>query len=134
MKCLFAMRFYSLIWHINEEAFGVRQRLEEATDGRDAAPPHNKPCTVLPAASLHCQPAGSSGASVCSREKHPPFPRKERTNNSTLSGSSYPALLAPRGSSSPQHGGRDRPGGGGGWRGKGDASRRMQKWLGTILT
>lgn len=26
MKCLFAMKFYSLIWHINEEAFGVRQR------------------------------------------------------------------------------------------------------------
>lgn len=25
MKCLFAMKFYSLIWHINEEAFGVRQ-------------------------------------------------------------------------------------------------------------
>lgn len=26
MKCLFAMKFYSLIWHINEEAFGVQQR------------------------------------------------------------------------------------------------------------
>lgn len=26
MKCLFATKFYSLIWHINEEAFGVRHR------------------------------------------------------------------------------------------------------------
>lgn len=26
MKCLFAMKFYSLIWHINEAAFGFRRQ------------------------------------------------------------------------------------------------------------
>lgn len=100
MKCLFAMKFYSLIWHINEEAFGVRRRPGGSYRWqRCCSTPDDKHCDVLQAASPRCQSAGRSGAGTCFQEKHPPFPRKENSSNPSSVRCRCPA---PTGSSTPR--------------------------------
>lgn len=78
MKCLFAMKFYSLIWHINEEAFGVRQRPGGSYRWpRCCSTPDNKHCNALLAAPPCCWAAGP--ALVFQRNTHLfPFRQEKR--------------------------------------------------------
>ena len=127
MKCLFATKFYSLIWHINEEAFGVRRRPGGSYRWqRCRSTPDEKHCNVLQAASLRCQSGGRSRAGTCFQEKHPPLPRKEKKNGSDLrssvscrgpAGGSHRACWLPWPHPPPEHRGRSRAG----------ARRRMQR-------
>lgn len=153
MKCLFAMKFYSLIWHINEEAFGVRQRPGGSYRWpRCCSTPDDKHCNVLLAAPLCCWDAGpalvfqrNTHLFTEKRKKAPIFPavsaiRFQPVTPTKHHQSSHQTTLAltkccqlPWAHPHPEHRSMSRVGVGGGGTGKGDAGTRTQMRPGTIL-